>query len=452
MVNRAKAFQSLMSLSRRAAYAGEHGRGAIASEFNRTLHRGFGVGANYNGTSETWTGFNSLNYSGYNGISEKNVKTISTYFACLRVISNGVASLPLKFYREINDKGRIRREPYTDSLTRILSIAPNPRITPWNFWDTMTGWAIEGGAFAKIDYSRGGEVLGLYPIHPSRIQIMRNKNGSFRFKVYNDDGTTYEIPETEMFYYFGQSIDGYIGYSMAQLMQNTLVRSNETDRYARHFFSNNGRPHGALVTDEKLSPQARNNLKQSWQEQYGGPMNAGKTAVLENGIKYMPFGAAFKDLEFVEQWRWNQRQICEFMGVNPRKVGVESNSKGWATIDAEEVDHYNSCLKPWLIRPEQEIRRQLMSSWKYPDDIKCEFDFNQVLRCDIKTRSEMAEKKILTGQWSPNDGRTASGENPIDMPEMDMHYMQSAMLPIDKLGLQPTQGTTTQKGPNPDGK
>lgn len=450
--NQAKAHRELMALSRQSTFVSESDRPFLAQKFNRVLSDGFRIGANYTGTAETWTGFNSLNNSGYNGINERTAKTISTYFACIRVISNGVAKLPLKFFTETIVKGRTRREPYNDKLTRLLTIAPNERITPFNFWDVMTGWSVEGGGFAKIEFSRAGEVIELLPIHPSRIQFLRAKDKiHWIFKVYNDDGTNYLVPESEMFYLPGPTIDGYIGYSMAQLMQNTLSRANATDRYAKHFFTNNGRPNGALTTDETLTLQARNNLKRSWQEIYTGPTNAGKTAILEDGIKYTAFGSPFKDLQFTEQWQFNQKQICEFMGVNPRKVGVESNAKGWATIDADETDHLNTCLMPWLLRAEQEIRRQLMPSWKYPDNVKCEFDINQMLRGDIATRSEMAEKKILTGQWSPNDALTADGENPSDYPGMDRHYMQIAMAPLEKLGLQETGSTTVPTGNNPSG-
>ncbi len=447
-------YEKLMELSRASSRAPLRDREVLTRAFNRTLAKDFGVQAGYSTNAEgNWTGFNPLNQSGYNGISERTVKTISTYFACIRVISNGCAKLPLKFFTETVVKGRTTREPYNDDLTYILSVAPNERITYFDFWNTMDGWAVEGGAFAKKEFSVGGDLLGLYPIHPSRIQIIPNpKTGIFVFKVYNNDGTTINIPESEMFYYFGESIDGYVGYSMMQLMQNTLSRSNSTDRYARHFFTNNGRPTGALITDEKLSPQARLNLKKDWADMYGGPMNAGKTAVLESGLKYQPFAPPFKDLEFTEQWKFNQRQICEFMGVNPRKVGVESNSKGWATIDAEETEHLNSCLMPWILRKEQNIRRQLMPEWKYPRNIKCEFDFGFMLRGDVKTRAEMAEKKVMNGVWSPNDWLAADGENPSQYPGMDSHYCNGAMIPLEKSGQMQTATIASPDGNNPSGK
>lgn len=406
------------------------------------------AGASYgNGMQETWTGFNPIN-SGFGGtLSERSAITISTYFACMRIIAEDCAKLPLKFFAEERVKNRPFKEWINDELTYVLSTAPNERITAFDFWSTMISWAVgRGMAFAQKEYNRGGDLTALYPIHPSRVQILQNKNGTFTFKIFNDDGTQTNIQESDMFYFFGMSVDGYIGYSVWELMQNTLGRANSTDRYARHFFTNNGRPSGALITDQQLNPQARNNLKQSWQEQYGGPSNAGKTAVLENGIKYVPFAAAFKDLEFDAQTKSNRLQICEWMRVNPRKVGVESNAKGWATIDGEETDHYQSCLLPWLLRVEQNIRRQLMPRWTYPDNVKCEFDASYTLRGDVKTRTEKNLSELANGIITPNEWRERDGMNPVDRPEMDVTYVNSAFIPLSRAGEMLDQPAAQSKG------
>ncbi len=447
-----KAYAELLSLSRRASVASPAEKEGLSLAFDRTLHTGFGIQSTYgNPDNETWVGMNAMNAGGLGStMSERSAITISTYFACIRIIAEDCAKLPLKFFAEERVKNRPYKEWLNDDLTYILSVAPNERITAFDFWSTMIQWAVGWGmGFAEKEFNHSGDLIGLYPIHPSRIQIFINKDLTFTFKVINNDGTHVDISESNMFYFFGMSVDGYIGYSVIQLMQNTLGRANLTDRYARHFFSNNGRPTGALVTEQQLNPQARNNLKQSWQEQYAGPMNAGKTAVLENGIKYQPFGAPFKDLEFVAQWKHNQLQICEWFRVNPRKVGVESNAKGWATIDGEETDHHQSCLLPWLLRVEQNIRRQLMPRWKYADNVKCEFDSQYILRGDVKTRTEKNQSELANGVITPNEWREREGMNPVDRPEMDVTYVNSAFIPLSRAGEmldQPAQSKGKDNG------
>ncbi len=150
-----RSFEKLMELSRASANASPSERESLALKFNHTLAKGFGVKASYGSIEEGWTGFNNFNNYGVNRISETNVKTISTYFACVRVISNGCAKLPLKFFTEKLVGTRTIREPYNDDLTYILSVAPNERITYFDFWNTMDGWAVEGGAFAQKEFNRG---------------------------------------------------------------------------------------------------------------------------------------------------------------------------------------------------------------------------------------------------------------------------------------------------------
>ncbi len=401
----------------------------------------------------TWTDLGPSATTG-GSISENNANTISTFYACRRVISEDCAKLPLRFFTEKQEGDALVKTPFSDSLTRVLSLAPNDRITYFDFWSTMIDWTCGlGWAFAERQYNFSGELIGLYPIHPSRVQILKNKSGTFTFKIFNDNGTYSNISESNMFHVPAVTIDGYVGYNVIQLMQNTLSRSNSTDRYARHFFENNGRPVGALVTDETLSPKARENIKRDWQLCYGGPINAGRTAVLDEGLKYQSFTSPFKDLEFTEQWKFNRAQVCEWMRVNPRKVGVESSAKGWATLDAEETDHLQSCLMPWLMRYSQQIRRQLMPREIYADEVKCEFDVQAMLLGDLKTRAEMNEKYLMNGIKTPNEVRVEIGLNPSSDTGMDSRYIQGAMIPIGMAGkLQAQKAIASPDGNNPSGK
>ena len=436
----ARAYDNLLTLSRGASFAGETERRELSKQFDLSLHKNFGIKAGYaSNPAGNWTSSGALGNGFSGGIDERSAITISTYYACVRNISEDCAKLPLKFFKKEVVKNRPTAIQITDDLTYILSVSPNDRITAFDFWCVMFQWLCGWGAcFAEKTYNRAGDLTALHPIHPSRVQIIVNndKENTFTFKVYNNDGTYSKISESNMFCSIGMSVDGYVGYSVVQLMQNTISRSNSTDRYAKHFFTNNGRPTGALITDQTLSPQARRNLQLSWAEQYSGPMNAGKTAVLESGVKYHPYGAPFKDLEFVSQWKHNQLQICEWFRMPPRKCGVESNAKGWATIDAEETEYLTSCLLPWLIRVEQNIRRQLMPRWKYPDNITPAFDFSFILRGDITTRAEMNNKAMAAGWKTPNEIRESEGLNPIDDPAMDKTYIQGAFVPIDMAGQQ----------------
>jgi len=449
-MKQARAYDKLLTLSRMSAHANEGERHILRKQFDTTLRKGFDIRAGFaSNPGGTWTG-SGQHVNGFSGVlDERSAMTISTYFACIRNIAEDCAKLPLKLFSKEIIKNRPVSTQITDALSYILSVAPNDRITAFDYWSTMFQWAVGiGGAFAEKEFNRSGELIALYPIHPSRVQIILKKDQTFKFKVYNNDGSYSEIPESNMFYFFGMSIDGYVGYSVVQLMQNTLSRSNSTDRYARHFFTNNGRPTGALVTDETLSPQARRNLQRSWQEQYEGPMNAGKTAVLESGVKYAPFSAPFKDLEFVAQWKHNQLQICEWFRMPPRKVGVESTAKGWATIDAEETEYLTSCLMPWLLRAEQNIRRQLMPRWKYPDNVNPSFDCSFILRGDITTRVEMNNSALAGGWKTPNEVRESEGMNPIDNPSMDKTFIQAGFVPIELAGKVQAQAPKGQSGDN----
>lgn len=397
----------------------------------------------------TWTPIGGNNIG--ENISEGDNRTITTFFACLEVISQAFGSLPFSMIKRSTGKDGLprREEMPEDSIQRMLSVAPNPFMTAYTFWELMIRWRTgeKGTACAQKQKNRTtGRVERLWPIHPSRLIWKRagNDDANMIAEVYNNDGSMTPIPEDKIFKLISATDDGRVGMDVMKRMRNSLQTRNLMDRNLMHTMRNRAVPQVILETDEFLDPQAKLDLKAQWQDAFGGVNNAGKTAVLDNKLKARPLFIPLKDLEQVNQQRFSDEEICRAFHVPPEMVGLNVKAQGLTSLDANESFFVNQCLNPIATSVEQEIRRQLMDE-TYENNVDPHFEFKGRLKGDITARANW--KKIAWWETG-NEKRASEDMNPIDTPNMNTPLVQMAFVPIEKAGIAPP--STSVKGESGD--
>lgn len=389
------------------------------------------------GTGGRWTtiGGGALNDE---EITDKSALAIATYFACIRNIGEDIAKLPFCLIKN-DGKKRIRLDD--DPLTHMFAMSPNPTMTAFTFISTYIHWAAGwGNAYAKKIRNGTGRVAALKPIHPSRVTRISLTDGTWYYKVYNDDGTQTVVSADDMFTFMGMSADGTQGYTTVRLMQNTLGVASTVQRFAKNFYQNSCRPAGILETANVLKAEARTNLANTWAAMYSGPENAGKTAVLEAGVQYKSISLPMKDMEFIELRKFQKEEICSWFRMPLYKVQDVGRAQGWSTLDAQETDYVTSCLMPWVMRLEQEIHRQLMVPEDYPPDVYPHFEFKGLLRGDINARRNFYQTMRTIGVFTGNQILAMEDMDPSDDPLMDTVFIQGAMVPLAMAGTKPAPG------------
>lgn len=396
----------------------------------------------------TWTPIGGNNIG--ENISEADNRTITTFFACLEVISQAFGSLPFSMIERSADKNGlpVRKEMPDDSIQRMLSIAPNPYMTAYTFWELMIRWRVGSGmACAQKQKNRtSGNTERLWPIHPSRLIWKRSNqdDAGMIAEVYNNDGSITRIPEDQIFKLICATEDGRVGMDVMKRMRNTLRARNLMDRNLMHVMNNRAVPQVILETDEFVDKQAKDDLREQWATMYGGVNNAGKTAILDNKLKAKILSSPLKDLEQVDQQRFSDEEICRALHVPPEMVGLNVKAQGLTSLDANESFFINQCLSPIATSVEQEIRRQLMDN--YDDNVDPHFEFKGRLKGDIAARAAWHK----AAWWETgNEIRAAEDMNPIDTPNMNKPMIQMAFVPIDKAGEMDKQASVKgQSGDN----
>ncbi len=368
-------------------------------------------------------------------VSGETALSIATVFACIRVLSEGVASLPLNIYERLPaNKGK--QIAYNHPLFRLLKYQPNDRQTAIQFWETATAHLLLRGRFlAEIQSGRTGPFGQLVPLNPDRVSVITLNNGKFRYDYRDELGGEQKYLEDELFRVEGLSLDGKQPVSLLKYARETMGLALSAQSYGARFFSNNARPAGVLQHPGTLTDPARQNLKASWQAAYGGVNNAAKVALLEEGLTFQPISLSMEDAQFLDTRKFQRDELCAIFRVQPHKVmNLERSTNN--NIEQQAIEHVQDTLMPWLIRFEQAIQRDLIL-----DDQRffAEFLVDGLLRGDANTRGLFYRNAILTGWMTRNEARAKENMNPIEGADelLTPMNMAAGADPAKEYGLEP---------------
>lgn len=343
-------------------------------------------------------------------VSSETALNIATVFSCVRVLSEGIGSLPLNIYERLSDaKGKqvVPEHP----LFQLLKYQPNDRDTAIQFWETaMAHLLLRGRFLAAITPNGLGAAASLQPLNPDRVSVVRLFNGKYRYDYRDELGNDIRYLEDELFRVDGLSLDGQQPVSILKHAKETLGLALSAQSYGSRFFQNNARPSGVLQHPGKLEDKARTNMKQSWQSAFGGVNNAGKTAILEEGVTYQGISLTMEDAQFLSTREFQRDEICALFRVQPHMVMNLARSTN-NNIEQQAIEHVQYTLMPWLIRIEQAIARDLMLE---RNRFFAEFLVDGLLRGDANTRGLFYRNAILTGWMTRNEVRAKENLNPID--------------------------------------
>ena len=173
-------------------------------------------------------------------VNERSAMQMTAVYACVRILSEAIAGLPLHLYR-YNDEGG--KEKATDhTLYRLLHDEPNPEMTSFVFRETlMTHLLLWGNAYAQIIRNGKGEVIALYPLMPSRMTVDRDKNGHlyYQYQMSTEDAPTMKtgmvvLDPSEVLHVPGLGFDGIVGYSPIAMAKNAIgmaIACEESEAY-----------------------------------------------------------------------------------------------------------------------------------------------------------------------------------------------------------------------------
>ena len=353
-------------------------------------------------------------------VNEHTAMQTTAVYACVRILSEAIAGLPLHVYQYRMDgsKERFPQHP----LYTLLHNEPNPEMTSFVFRETlMSHLLLWGNAYAQIIRNGRGQPVALYPLLPSKMDVSRAANGQLLYTYYRDTdesglkpkGGYITLRRDEVLHIPGLGFDGLVGYSPIAMAKNAIGMALATEEYGARFFANGANPGGVLEHPGVIKDVQR--VKDSWNAAYQGSGNAHRVAVLEEGMKFQAIGIPPEQAQFLETRKFQIDEIARIFRVPPHMVG-DLEKSSFSNIEQQSLEFVKYTLDPWVVRWEQSLCQALLLPSE-KNDLFIRFNLDGLLRGDYASRMTGYATGRQNGWLSANDIRELEDMNRIPASE-----------------------------------
>ena len=322
-------------------------------------------------------------------------------WACCRLLSCAIASLPSHVFEETDDgKQKARSHP----LYRYLTRRPNPEMTWFQYLQTtVVHLLLWGNAFTWVD-RLGDEVIGLWPLSPERMNVVFGPDGSPLYRYTDALGKPSEYTTSNLMHFRVFSLDGFFGLAPLDYHRLTFDFEQAAALYASGIYKNGGRPSGVLEYPGQLKAEQVNDIRTSWSAMHGVP---GRVAILHSGAKYSPVSVPLEQLQFVQAQKFTIEQIARIFGLAPHLIGAGDHPT-YASVEQQSLETRAYTIQPIVVSIERTIEAALLE----PPYI-FRINLNGFERSDIRSRYLAYGIARQWGFKSVNDIRELEDENRI---------------------------------------
>jgi HK97 family phage portal protein len=361
---------------------------------------------------------------------------ISTVWACVRLLSETVSTLPLRVYRKREGGGRdVASEHWLHSL---LCRSPNSEMTPGRFMMfIVASLTVRGNAY--VEKRRiAGRIVALHPLTPQNVVVKRKDGtGPLIYEVSDEKGGRRTLQADDVMHIRGFGLDGICGLQPVHTGREIIGAATAANEASAKIFAQGMQASGVLTMEAgTLTPEQREQIRKNITT-FSQSTAAGKLMVLEAGMKYQGITMDPESAQMLATRGFNVEELCRWFGVPPFMVGHMDKASSWASsVEAQNLHFLTSCLRPILDNIEQEIIRCLVPRAEW-DSIYAEFSVEGLLRADSAGRAAYYNTALQNGWMNRNQVRALENLPPI--PGGEVYTVQSNLTPLDMLGKAPAQ-------------
>lgn len=378
----------------------------------------------------------ALNYNGWSTYKTSQSLALSAVYRCVEVITNGVASLPVKLYRT-DEKGF--KYEMNNNLSFILSKKPTGKINAFTFYKLIVkDILLQGNAYALIMRDGKGEVIGLQYVQAGLVSPI-DRIDRIEYQVTGIKGF---VRQEDILHFMNYTETGVYGISVLTHARRTLGIADYGENASENFYKSGGCTTGFLKFDGPSSGKQREEILSAWNQATGGVRNQPNgIPVLPANVNYTQLSVNPSDAQLLESREFSVVEICRFFGVSPTKC-FDLTHASYNNSEMSELAFLNDTLRPLLTKIEIEMETKL---FKPEDKYDIKFDVSELLRTDKKSQAEYFTKLFNLGVLSPNDIRKE-----LDMEEIeggDIHCAQVNLTSIKNLEFVNATADNRQKEP-----
>lgn len=375
-----------------------------------------------------------------------------TYFTCLKMLSETLAKMPVKFYQK-TEKGILEAEA-TDT-SKLLTKRPNPFMTPTVFWNTVeinrnhygNAYVYMRKKFIRKKYGGEFRIIDLWVMQSSCVQIVVDDAGIFAgvgrlWYVYTDptSGRQYVFSTDEVMHFKTSfSFDGITGLPVQQILRDTVAGASASQDYMNKLYESGLTAKATLEYTGELNETAKENLIKSFEDFGSGAKNTGKILPVPLGMKLTPLDVKLTDAQFFELKKYTALQIAAAFGVKPNQINDYSKSS-YANSELQQLSFYVDTELFVIKQYEEEINYKMLTEEEQDDGFYYKFNEKVLFRTDSKTQMSYLKEGVQGSVIMPNEARRK-----LDYPDADggdVLLANGSMVPLIEAGAAYKKGQT----------
>lgn len=380
-------------------------------------------------------------------VNEETAMKMAAVYACIRLLSQSVAKLPLHVY---NNKGGKKIKDERHAVTQLLENRPNPYMTPFDFKMTMEAHRqLYGNAYAEIQFGRDGYPKGLWILNPELTEVVTDdkNHGRVWYTTVLPDGQSVKLKYENVLHIKNIGLTGLKGMSPIAVARETIGSQMASQKYVSKFYKNGTTAKGVLsVPGVTLKPEAKKIVREEWEKMNTGMTNANRIAILDSGITYQDLTMSQADAQFIETQKLNTTDIARIYNVPPHMI-ADLEHATFSNIEHQSISFVKNTLQPLLVSWEQALNFQLFTPTEQKN-YYCKYNVDSELRGDSKSRAEYYEIMERIGAYNIDEIRDKE-----DLPELEdglgkKHLISLNYTFLDKLEeYQMSKGQSNNKEP-----
>jgi HK97 family phage portal protein len=336
-------------------------------------------------------------------VNPETVKSFHAVFACMTLIASDIAKLRVKLVAQ--DSDGIWSETTNAAFSPVLR-KPNSYQTRIQFWENwMLSKLSRGNTYVLKERDNRGVVVRLYVLDPNRCTPMVTPDGAVYYELQPDNmaglqESSVMVPASEIIHdRFNCLFHPLVGVSPIYACGLAATQGLAIQNNSAHLFGNSSRPGGLLIAPGRIEPENAARIKEAWDTKYTGA-NAGKVAVLGDGMKYEGLSVNPDEAQLIEQLKWTAEVVCSTFHVPPFMIGLGQEPSAGG-VQERTLRYYTQCLQSHIEAAELCLDEGLGIGQGVTTNgttYGVEFDLDNLLRMDAATQMDVLEKSksVLT--------------------------------------------------------
>ena len=383
-----------------------------------------------------------------------------TYFTCLKMLSETLAKMPIKYYQK-TDRGIVEAEQTETS--KLLTKRPNPFMTPTVFWNTVemnrnhygNAYVYMRKKFIRQRYGGEFRIIDLWVMQSNCVQIVVDDAGIFAgvgrlWYVYTDptSGRQYVFSTDEVMHFKTSfSFDGITGLPVQQILKDTVSGASASQEFMNGMYESGLTAKATLEYTGELNEGAKEALRKSFEEFGSGAKNVGKILPVPLGMKLTPLDIKLTDSQFFELKKYTALQIAAAFGVKPNQINDYSKSS-YANSELQQLSFYVDTELFIIKQYEEEINYKMATEEEQESGFYYKYNEKVLFRTDSKTQMEYLKNGVSGSIIKPNEARRK-----LDMPDAeggDELLANGSIVPLTMAGAAYLKGGQTEETDEPE--